>query len=122
MPLITNFSACPKTCNGSNDARVFSEAIEKIYVEYDYENIPVGAEYSRVWLMDGKEWIRYQCIWEGQTNGTDRLTLREPKGFHSGIWQMIITVDGEILLDEKLQVSGNWTYWDPAGTRNSCYD
>lgn len=119
---IYNFSACPERCTGANATRVFSEATKKLYVQWEFENIPIGADYARVWSMDGKEWVRYQCTWPGPNSGTDFVTLREPGGLRSGDWEVTILVNGTVLLREQIQVQGNWTYWDPAGTRYSCYD
>jgi hypothetical protein len=120
-PRIKNFSACLKPCTGGNSTRSFPEAVTKLYAQWDYENIPRGAKYVRKWTMNGNEWIKYDCIWTGQTNGHDAVTLTEPQGLHSGIWEVTIIVNGVILLQEQIKVTGNWTYWDPAGTLNNCY-
>ncbi len=120
-PYLGNFSACIEPCNGLNSKNDFPEAITKVNVEWDYKNIPYGAKYIRKWTMDGKEWIRYECLWSGSENGRDSVKLTEPKGLHSGTWELTITVNDEILLREQINVSGNWDYWDPAGSINSCY-
>ncbi|MCK4793965.1 MAG: hypothetical protein KAV87_60120 [Desulfobacteraceae bacterium] len=122
VPKIYNFSACLERCTRSNATHAFPEATSKLYVQWDFENIPIGADYARVWSMDGQEWIRYQCTWPGPNTGTDTVSLKEPTGLHSGTWEVTITVNGMVLLREQIQVEGNWTFWDPAGTRNSCYD
>jgi len=121
LPRTSNFSACKQPCNGSNSTRNFSEASTKIYLEWDYENIPYGARYIRTWTLKGKEWIRYDCTWTGPESGLDSVKLTEPKGLHSGEWELKIEVNGMILLTEQINVAGNWTYWDPAGTLDSCY-
>lgn len=118
---INNFSACPESCTGFNATRIFPEATTKLYLQWDYEYIPINASYIRVWTMNGKEWVRYQCAWPGPSSGTDRLSMREPEGFHSGTWEITITIDGVILLREQIEVEGNWTYWDPAGPQSGCY-
>ena len=110
VPMMYDFSACLEPCTGSNTINVFPEATERIYVEWEFENIPIGADYARVWSMDGQEWVRYQCTWPGPSNGTDMVSLREPDGLHSGIWKVTITVNGMVLLEEHIQVEGNWTY------------
>jgi hypothetical protein len=120
-PRIYNFNACKESCNGSNPATTFPSAITKIYLRWDYENIPYGASYIRKWTMDGREWIKYDCTWTGSENGQESVKLTEPKGLHSGTWELTIIVDGDVLLNEQISVSGNWDYWDPAGTLNSCY-
>jgi len=120
-PHIYNFSACTNPCDGSNSTRNFSEALTKIYLQWDYENIPYGASYIRKWTMGGNEWIKYDCTWNGSESGHDSVSLTEPKGLHSGTWEVTIIVNGQVLLSEQIYISGNWDYWDPAGTLNSCY-
>jgi len=116
-----NFTACKESCNGGNSASTFPSKITKIYIEWDYENIPYGARYVRTWKMNGREWIKYNCTWTGSENGRDSVKLTEPKGLHSGTWELTISVDSDVLLSEQINISGNWDYWDPAGTLNSCY-
>lgn len=120
-PRIYNFTACKEPCNGGNSTTTFPSAITKVYLEWDYENIPYGSSYIRTWTMNGKEWIKYDCSWTGSENGRDSVKLTEPKGLHSGTWELTIVVNGTVLLSEQINVSGNWNYWDPAGTLNSCY-
>lgn len=121
LPRMDNFSACEQPCNGSNSTRNFPEASTKVYVEWDYDNIPYGARYIRTWTLNGKEWIKYDCIWTGAESGRDTVKLTEPQGLHSGEWELKIEVNGIILLTEQINLGGNWSYWDPAGTINNCY-
>lgn len=121
MPRIYNFIACKEPCNGGNSSTSFASVMTKIYLEWDYENIPYGASYIRKWTMDGREWIKYDCTWTGSENGRESIKLTEPKGLHSGTWELTIIVDGNVLLSEQINVSGSWDYWNPAGTLNSCY-
>lgn len=120
---IFNFLACMQPCleDGSNTTRNFPEKTIKVYAQWAYKNIPIGAHYVRSWTMNGQEWVRYDCSWPGPENGTDRVTLSEPKGLHSGIWEVTISVDRVVLLQEQITVQGNWTYWDPAGYFDTCY-
>ncbi len=122
LPRINNFMACPGTCDGANSSRSFAEAIKVIDVQWDYENIPYGATYERIWSMDGREWARYACTWTGTSSGTEtQVTLSEPDGLHSGTWQVQILVDEVMLLSEEITVLGNWTFWEPGGYFDSCY-
>ncbi len=119
---IYNFIACPGSCNGSNAARAFTEAIKVIDVQWDYEYIPSGAKYERIWSMEGREWARYTCTWTGSSSGTEtQVTLSEPDGLHSGLWQVRILIDDIELLNEEFEVLGNWTFWDPGGYFDTCY-
>lgn len=121
LPRMSNFSACIQPCNGSDSTKNFPEASTKIYVEWDYENIPYGSRYTREWRLNGKRWISYDCTWTGPESGRDSVKLTEPKGLHSGEWELRIEVNGMTLLVEQITLAGNWTYWDPAGILDSCY-
>lgn len=121
QPRMYNFEACSSSCNGNNDSRTFSEGISTIYVKWNYENIPYGADYQRVWKMNGKEWIRYSCTWTGSENGIDSVKLTEPYGLYSGTWEMTIYIDGQVVMREEIKTLGNHTYWDPAGTLYKCH-
>ena len=71
--------------------------------------------------MNGLEWVKYDCTWPGPESGVDELSLTEPGGLHSGVWEVTIIVDDVVILREQIMVEGTWTYWEPAGTFNSCY-
>jgi RNA polymerase subunit RPABC4/transcription elongation factor Spt4 len=120
---IYDFTACRETCleNGSNSTGTFPGGAQKIYARWAYENIPTGSHYVRKWTMDGREWVRYDCSWSGPETGIDDITLSEPDGLHSGTWEISITVDEVVLLREQIVVTGNWTFWEPAGVFYSCY-
>lgn len=121
FPRAYNFDACAQPCNGSNASQNFAEGKTKIYVQWSYENIPTGADYERIWRMNGKEWIRYSCKWTGPENGHDSVELTEPYGLHSGTWEMVIYVNGDLIIREEIELLGDHTYWDPAGTVDKCY-
>ena len=120
-PNISNFQACPSICNGQNSTNNFAAGITKIYFQFNYENFKSGIPYTRTWTMGGREWIRYTCAWDGSESGIEQLKLTEPKGLASGTWELKVTVDNVVLLDEDIVVVGNGNYWDPAGTINSCH-
>jgi hypothetical protein len=123
-PRTSNFRACagaPCKSDGSNAVASFPEKTTTIYLQWRYENIPYGAHYIRRWTRDGKEWVRYDCTWPGPSSGVDDITLTEPNGLASGTWIISILVDGREILHDFVRISGSWSYWDPAGTFNSCY-
>jgi hypothetical protein len=121
-PQTSNFIACSQKCNIFNHTRIFPEGTTIVFLEWDYENIPLGADYSRTWTMNGIQWVRYQCDWNGNISGHEDIDLREPGGLHSGIWRVQISVDNRIIMDESFEVLGNETFWDPVGEINSCHD
>lgn len=120
-PKILSFSTCLQACDGTNSAKFFPEKVTKIYAQWDYENIPTGARYIRSWKMQGKEWVRYDCIWPGPTTGSNMVTLEEPDGLHSGTWEVSISVNGVTLVQEEVFIAGNWNFWYPVGIINSCF-
>jgi len=120
-PRVSNFQACESLCNGQNNSTSFFEKIKKIYAQFNYENFPSGVKYVRTWSLNGMEWIRYTCNWDGPTTGTEVLTLKEPQGLRSGTWEITIFVDDVVVLKDQITVNGNYNYWDPAGTINACH-
>jgi hypothetical protein len=122
-PVTRNFFTCAGPClaDGANDQGSFTERTEIVYFQFEYENFPVGASYTRWWTLNGVEWARYQCAWPGPQSGLEQITLTEPNGLASGTWQVTITIDGVIVLQEILVVQGSWSYWDPAGFFSACY-
>jgi hypothetical protein len=122
-PSTKNFYTCVGPCalDGSNNQESFAQRSEIIYFQFEYENFPVGASYTRWWTRNGVEWVRYQCAWPGPESGVEQITLTEPYGLASGTWQVTITIDGVIVLQETLVVQGTWSYWSPAGFFSACY-
>jgi|GEM_PF-3092009 len=121
-PRVFDFAACPSRCDGTNASTSFPGGTEVIHSRWNYANVPAGSHYVRSWTMDGLEWVRYDCTWQGAPAGMDEIELREPMGFHSGTWVITISVDGKVLLSQSLVVEGNNTYWDPAGVFTICYE
>ncbi len=121
IPRIYDFSACLQPCDGSNAVTVLPEGTTRVYAQWKFENIPIGAHYVRTWTMNGQEWVRYDCTWPGPVTGMGQVTLREPGGLHSGTWVVTISVDNQVLLRGAVRVEGNWNYWAPAGVFNTCY-
>lgn len=116
-----DFQTCPTLCNGTNASDSFSAGVKKIYAQFNYDHFSPGIKYVRTWSLNGMEWIRYSCNWDGPTSGTEVLTLTEPEGLHSGIWVMTILLNDTVILRGEVSVLGNWTYWAPAGTINACH-
>jgi serine/threonine protein kinase len=120
---ISNFYACSSDCraDGSNSQDTFPEKITKIYLRWDFQNIPQGAHYRRTWTNGGRVWVQYDCIWPGPSNGTSITPITEPDGLASGTWEVTIDVDGQVLITKDIFISGSWTYFTPAGTSNKCF-
>ncbi len=121
LPLAQDFQACETPCNGKNSSEVFSEKAKRIYAQFNYENFQKGDQYVRIWSLNGKEWIRYSCDWDGPVSGTEVLTFKESKGLDSGIWEITVFVNDEVVLKDEISINGNWEYWDPAGTFYTCH-
>ena len=122
-PAVSDFFFCLEPCleDGSNAVTAAPPGITQIFVHWRYDNFPVGAEYVRRWTNNSEEWVRYQCLWPGPTSGVDEVPLTEPEGLRSGIWEISILLDDEIVVQEQLTVTGNWTFWFPAGVFDTCY-
>jgi hypothetical protein len=122
-PTTYGFRRCATPCR-EDSPREFGSVpggTDRVHVQWRYENIPVGASYTRTWRVVGKgDWVRYECAWAGPVNGTERVTLREPEGLYSGVWEVIIEVDGDEILREQILVEGDWRYWEPAGVTRRC--
>lgn len=122
-PVVSDLFFCLEPClaDGSNAVAIAPQGITQIYVRWTYENFPVGADYVRRWSNNGEEWVRYQCLWPGPTSGVDEVPLTEPAGLRSGVWEISIFLDDEIVVQEQLTISGGWTFWSPAGVFDTCY-
>lgn len=124
QPRGDNFRACLEPCaaNRSNARWSMPAAVTKVHIAYDYSGISVGAHYQRIWQVVGRgEWVRYDCIWPGPSDGTVEVTLTEPNGLNSGEWEMSIVVDGVVILRESFVVAGDWNAWYPAGVFPTCF-
>jgi serine/threonine protein kinase len=120
QPRLFNFQSCPQACNGQNDQSVFPEKTTIIYLQWQYENIPANASYMRISSYGSLEWARYECIWPGQSSGTEYRTFTEPAGIRSGTWTLTVVINGITLLTENMIVEGTWDFWDPAGYFEAC--
>ena len=119
----SDFALCPRSCKSNEDTRVFPEGTKKIYAQWRYENVPVGAHYVRSLTLEGMgEWVKYDCIWPGPATGEGQIVFSEPRGFHSGNWEVSISVDGSLMVQESFVVQGNNQDWSPMGTTTSCND
>jgi hypothetical protein len=120
-PRVFDFAACAAPCDGTNNEEVFPDGTKVIYSRWNYASIPAGADYVRTWTVNDLEWVRYDCVWQGPPAGMDEVELREPMGFHSGEWEISISIDGVVVFQRGLTIEGNNTYWDPAGAFDTCY-
>jgi serine/threonine protein kinase len=122
-PLVSDLFFCLEPClaDGSNAVTSAPAGINQIYLRWTYENFPVGADYVRRWTSNGEEWVRYQCLWPGPASGVDEVPLTEPDGLRSGVWEVTILLNDDIVVQEQLTITGNWTFWFPAGVFDTCY-
>ena len=117
------FKTCLSEClpDGSNNQATFPEKTDTIYFSFEYEDFPVKAPYTRTWTKDGTLWAKYSCLWPGPEAGTEQITLTDPNGLASGLWTVVVTVNGEEVLNETLLIEGDYSYWSPPGYFNGCY-
>lgn len=114
---------CVDECqaDGSNAQTTFPGGTTRLFVLWNYENIAIGAHYERLWYNNGRLWAHYECIWPGPTAGVDLITLTDPDGLHSGLWEMEIRIDGQLAAREEITLTGDHISWDPPGRFDSCY-
>jgi hypothetical protein len=115
-----DFAACLEPCDAGPETRTFPEGTWQIFFRWNHAGIPPGAHYVRSWTMDGLEWVRYDCAWDGPSAGTEEIRLYDEGGLHSGTWEITVTVDGQVVMRESVIVEGDNAYWDPAGVINAC--
>jgi len=120
-PKIWDVSFCAEPCNGKNKTYIFPERTTRIYMQWQYENIPPNAHYVRSWSWEGNEWVRYDCNWDGPQTGEDSVILKEPQGLRSGTWEVTIAIEDDLVMRERLFIEGNWDYWAPAGVYYVCH-
>jgi hypothetical protein len=120
-PRFFDFSACLAPCNGANAQISYPDGVTIIHIRWNYAGVPFGAHYVRSWTVDGLEWVRYDCTWDGPSAGTDELSVFDASGLYSGAWQLTVTIDDVVVLQEDLIVEGDNTHWDPPGSFDSCY-
>ena len=120
-PRFFDFSACLGPCTGSNVRTSYPEGATIIHVRWNYANVPASAHYVRAWSVEGTEWVRYDCRWDGPSAGTDEISLFDGSGLHSGSWELTVTINDIVVLRESVFVEGNNTNWNPPGISNSCY-
>lgn len=116
-PSIFDIRFCDKPCSeaGAQSVTSFPEKTQKVYMSYSYSGMTPDIRYSRIWTMNGQEWVHYECIWKGPEQGTYEVTLREPKGLHSGPWMIIFLVNQQQVAQATINIEGSHDYWDPAG-------
>ncbi len=123
-PEILDIFFCDRPCGDVGAVRISStsEKVDRIYASWSYRGMTPGLRYSRVWSINGNEWVRYDCIWQGAAEGTFNLpALFEVGGFRSGTWVVTFYLGGEQVAQGSILVEGNHNYWAPAG-KLSCPD
>lgn len=115
-PSIFDIRFCDKPCSeaGAQSVTSFPEKTQKVYMSYSYSGMTPDIHYSRIWTMNGQEWVHYECIWKGPEQGTYEVTLREPKGLRSGPWIITFLVNQQVA-QATINIEGSHDYWDPAG-------
>jgi len=111
-PRFDNFRSCDRPCDqsGAIEQSVFPERTNNIYVAWDYHNMAPGTPYSRIWLAEGLEWVRYQCFWQGPSDGVFTIALHDEfQGLRSGTWTLILTINAEEVLRETVFVEGTFS-------------
>ncbi len=117
IPRITGFTFCDRPCDqpGAVSLTQFPARVEQVFMSFDYEGMSQGLRYSRVWTMEGEQWVRYDCVWGGPERGTYYLKLWDVDGLRSGTWVVTITIEGSGTFQSSVDIAGSYDFWDPAG-------
>lgn len=108
---------CDRPCSspGADGITVAPEGVTSIYFAWSYRGMTPGMPYTRTWSMQGDEWLHYECVWRGASEGTMEAALREPAGLRSGPWTVTLRINGQPAVEATMLVEGSHRYWDPAG-------
>jgi hypothetical protein len=123
-----NFQACLDPCTGINAVDTFPEKTTRVYLQWQYQNIPAHAAYKRTVTLGSRVWATYSTYWDdcaypsasSPVAGVEAHTFSEPAGIASGIWTISVEINGEVLLQKNITVLGNWSAFDPAGNFDHC--
>jgi hypothetical protein len=119
VPIAQNFHFCDRPCDeaGAQQLETFPAGIPAIYASWDYSGFALDLPYTRRWLNRGEEWIRYNCLWFGESEGVSEAALREPGGLRSGEWIVEILVNSQVVGSGTVVVEEGHEYWAPAGVQ-----
>ena len=121
-PHVTSFAACLSTCSGSNAQTTFPAKTKTIFITWKYENFPAGAHYVRTWTHENYGvWKTYDCRWDRPKDGQISIKFFDVSGLAAGVWTLKMTVDNQLVLDQKLTIEGTETYWAPMSPISSCF-
>ncbi|HIP72057.1 MAG TPA: serine/threonine protein kinase, partial [Anaerolineae bacterium] len=126
IPRMWNAVFCATKCLDDNSNAITSLPAQssQVFMRWEYENVPVGAAYTRTWLSNGEPWVIYNCAWDGPTNGIERIHLWDTEvGLRSGEWEVTVTINSKIVLQESITVQGSYNDFIPVSPliQNKCH-
>ena len=123
-PAFYNFRFCATPCQDGGASRdTFPERISDVYYSFDYENMKRGLAYTRTWINRSETWVVYNCVWQGGASGTFNKSLFDHGGgLRSGVWTVILAIEGKEVASASLTVEGSSDYWRPFGNDEPCPD
>ena len=76
-----------------------------------------------MYTVNKSKWVKYECQWTGKETGAEKLRLYDYYGLPAGDWQLTITVNGEVLLNEQFVIQGQKPQSLKSNPdRDTCYD
>jgi hypothetical protein len=88
----------PDTRAGINPVSSFPAGTTEVHAIFRYSNMPPGATFKRIWLVDGNEASATEEEWTEQPDGIFDLPLRnEGQPLPAGNWRLELYIDGELL-------------------------
>lgn len=122
-PSITNFRYCAGPCGDGQGVVAFDGYTEEIYIAWDYGNMKQGVPYSREWFSNNELWVRYNCVWEGESSGTKEIRLYDfGVGLRGGTWEFRITIADRFAFSSVVEVNDTNIEWDPVLGSPACPD
>jgi hypothetical protein len=76
---------------------------------FDWQNLPTGARWDAVWLIDGEiieDFSYFSELWIQEESGTDFwLCAQAEDGLAAGLYEMVFFVQDEIVFVEAIEVT-----------------
>ncbi len=76
---------------------------------FDWQNLPTGARWDAVWLIDGEiieDFSYFSELWIQEESGTDFwLCAQNEEGLAAGLYEMVFFVQDEIIFVEAIEVT-----------------
>ncbi len=80
----------------------FPAGTKVLFVFFDYAALPADIQIQHVWMRNGQPPTVQRAIWPKAGDGTGYLSLQQPNGFETGLWEV------RVFLEDKPQFVANF--------------